>query len=146
MSLACGCVPKDWGDENLRGRITALRPEEVADASIALDECPRRPHPIGQGTLSELLRQVSLLNPAPDIGMREEWQEWRIIKLRTAAGETFEIDVSTRKSLGGKPIVVLEEDPSGGIGFYSGEAFWGWLKSTPDSAALESQQAATPCS
>jgi len=144
--LACGVAPKDWGDESLRGRIAALRLEDVADASIALDECPKRPRPLSHETLSELLRQVSLLTPAPDIGMREEWKEWRIINLRTAAGETFEIDVSTRDSLGGRPIVVLEEEPSGGIGFYAGDAFWDWLSRVPDSIALESQQAAMPCS
>lgn len=146
MALGCGVNPKDWGDERLRVRIAALRPDLIAGASIALDECPRRPLPITQETLVELLRQIPRLVPAPDIGIREEWKEWRIISIKTAAGEAFEINVSTRESLAGKAIVVLEEDPSGGIGFYSGEEFWKWLQRTPESLALESPQVEpAPC-
>jgi len=146
MALGCGVTSKDWGDERLRGRIAALRPDLIAEASIALDECPRRPLPLSQETVIELLRQVSRLAPAPDIGMREEWKEWRIIGIRTTAGQAFEINVSTRESLAGKAIVVLEEDPSGGIGFYAGEDFWKWLQGTSESVALESPQVeSAPC-
>lgn len=146
LALACDRVEEDWGDEELRGRIAALQPDRVTEATIALDECPQNPRPLEQETLAELLRQVSRLTPASDIGMREDWKEWRIITLRTEAAEVFEIYVATRDSLGGSPVVVLEDDPLSGIGFYLGDDFWEWLRSTRESAALETQkEGVAPC-
>ncbi len=144
LLIASGC---GWGSEAVQRKIAGLTPERVASATVELRECGTSPAPVANGTLVELLKRINDLQPAPTIGTREEWTVWRVVRLRTTSSEYFKISVGTRKSLEGKAIVTLQEDPSGGIGFYVGEAFWNWLSMTPESISLDSTPAdPNPCS
>lgn len=142
VALGCG-----WGSEAVQRKIAGLTPERIASATVELRECGTSPAPVANGTLVELLKRIDDLQPAPTIGAIEEWAVWRVVRLRTTSNEYFKISVGTRKSLGGKPIVTLQEDPSGGMGFYVGEAFWNWLSKTPESTSLDATSAdLSPCS
>ncbi len=128
-----GCA---WGNEKLQRKVASLTPDRVATATIELRECGKTPKSLDRNTLAELLKRIGALAAAPSIGKQEEWADWRIVRLRTATDERFKITVGSRESLGGKPIVALEQDPSGGMGFYVGDSFWSWLSQTPESLAL----------
>ncbi len=138
---ACG-----WGSEKVRQRIVQLNPKQVVEATIDLDRCPGAPMKVSATTLAELLSQTAALIPAQDIGYQEEWKEWRSVVLKLESNEDIKISVATRESLHGVPIVILKERPTGGIGFYAGEQFWQWLRSTPESVALAAEGAEVePC-
>ncbi len=144
LMVESGC---GWGSEALQRKIAGLSPDRIAGATVELRSCDTSSAPIANGTLAELLKRIADLKPAPTIGTREEWSAWRIVRIRTTSDEYFKISVGTRASLKGKPIVTLQEDPSGGMGFYAGEAFWSWLSKTPESTSLDSTPVdLSPCS
>ncbi len=146
--LASGCNAgwNAYADEPLRRRIAALTPEHVTTAVVEADICPREPLPLSSDTLTSLSARVGGLAPTPDVGRREPWRRLRRVTLHSDRGEVFEIEVARRDSLGQLPIVILEEDATGGMGFYYGDTLWSWLEGTPESAALaERLEERSPC-
>lgn len=148
MFLASGCNAgwNAYADEPLRRRIAALAPDHVTTAVIEADICPREPLPLSSDTLTSLLARLGQLTPTPHVGKREPWRRLRRITLHSDRGEVFEIEVARRDSLGQLPIVILEEDATGGMGFYYGDTLWSWLEGTPESAALAKRlELLSPC-
>lgn len=148
MLLASGCNAgwNAYADEPLRRRVAALTPDHITAAEIEADICPREPLPLSSATLISILARIGGLAPTPDVGKREPWRRLRRITLHTDRGEVFEIDVARRDSLGQLPIVILQEDATGGMGFYYGDTLWSWLEDTPESMALAKRlEQLSPC-
>ena len=136
----------DWGDEKLRSQMSALKLEELVAVTLEDSQCRGEPESVSRETASELIAHIASLRVATDIGKREPWLDLRTLKVKTASGRSFRISIGTRESLGPLLIVGIEEEPSGGIGFYSGEGFWKWLRGTPEFLALEGRSMNGLCS
>ena len=127
----------DWGNKRIISTLAQIRPSDVHVATVDLDRCPRQPVPLRPETVTPLLKHLSLLRSARTIGEVGQWDRWRLVVLDCGEKGYFNIFIGSRPSLNGAPIVSIEQ----GIqntqgGFYEGTAFWSWLQTVPESAAL----------
>ncbi len=153
VAAGCGRWPSpfppepNWGNERIIGAIATLRAEDARVATVDLDRCPRQPAPLKPETVRLLLQRLAGLKAAPTIGMRSQWERWRLITLDFGEKGHLEIFVGTRESLYGAPIVGIDEGTTTiRGGFYDGKLLWQWLQCVPEVAALEAPSTASrPC-
>lgn len=137
LFTGCDTYEPDWGNQKLHAAISALSPSDIRAATVELDVSPREPHAFAPEHIPETLERVRRLQSAPDIGLVGPWDGWVILRIDAGGKGKFKLEIATRESLAGKPIVILREDtPGGGIGFYDGEAFWNWFARLPEVEAL----------
>ncbi len=148
MLAACMLGESGWGNAAVMAKLSAVTPQDIATATVDLDRCPREPQPFPAGELPELLSRLAKLTPVPTIGYREQWEDWRPLKIDAGRKGHFEIKISTRPSLNGKPVAIIEEGTDVvRHGFYAADEFWPWFKAIPEVAALETTPSKLqPCS
>ena len=124
VSLSCGA---DWANPTTTQGLHGLLPSRIRSVTISEDPCEKKGQPVDLARWPALVSALNQLKPANSIGMREPWDTKYTVRVTIPAG-VIKIDMSTRSSLPGKTIAIVDNGPLGpGPSFYEGGILAGWV-------------------
>ena len=141
-SLTC---KSDWANPVTTEGLHTLAPSSIQSVTISRDPCEADARAVDSSQWPEFLGRLRKLQPAMSIGERGPWDTVCLFRIRLPAG-SVKIDLSTRKSLPGKVIAIVDGGPIGpGLSFYEATAFASWVSGAFGPNTASSSTDPRPC-